>query len=90
MVAGHLTIFVARTRGPFWSVRPGPALLWSTIGTKAIATLIVIYGLGVTPISWQLATFVWIYSLIWEFVIMDQVKIYAYRLIDHTDIQFTR
>ncbi len=90
MVAGHLTIFVARTRGPFWSVRPGSALLWSTIGTKAIATLIVIYGLGVTPISWQLATFVWIYSLIWEFVIMDQVKIYAYRLIDHTDIQFTR
>ena len=90
MVAGHLTIFVARTRGPFWSVRPGSALLWSTIGTKAIATLIVVYGLGVTPITWQLAVFVWIYSLIWEFIIMDQVKIYAYRLIDHTDIQFTR
>jgi hypothetical protein len=23
-VAGHLTIFVTRTRGPFWSTRPAP------------------------------------------------------------------
>mgnify|MGYP001335296274 FL=1 len=90
MVAGHLTIFVARTRGPFWSVRPGSALLWSTIGTKAIATLIVVYGIGVTPIGWPLAILVWIYSLIWEFGIMDPVKIYTYRLIDHTGIQFAR
>lgn len=26
-VAGHLTIFVTRTRGPFWSTRPAPLLL---------------------------------------------------------------
>ena len=26
-VAGHLTIFVTRTRGPFWSTRPAPVLL---------------------------------------------------------------
>jgi H+-transporting ATPase len=25
-IAGHLTIFVTRTRGPFWSIPPSPAL----------------------------------------------------------------
>ncbi len=30
-VAGHLTIFVTRTRGPFWSIRPARILFgrWS-------------------------------------------------------------
>jgi len=26
-VAGHLTIFLTRTRGPFWSIRPARILL---------------------------------------------------------------
>ena len=26
-VAGHMTIFLTRTRGPFWSIRPAPILL---------------------------------------------------------------
>ena len=30
-VAGHLTIFITRTRGPFWSIRPAPILLWSAV-----------------------------------------------------------
>uniref|UniRef100_UPI0026282E21 plasma-membrane proton-efflux P-type ATPase n=1 Tax=Thermococcus sp. TaxID=35749 RepID=UPI0026282E21 len=36
-VAGHLTIFVTRTRGPFWSIMPGKWLLWSAVGTKLLA-----------------------------------------------------
>ncbi|MDE1838234.1 MAG: metal-transporting ATPase, partial [Euryarchaeota archaeon] len=28
-VAGHLTIFVTRTRGPFWSKRPAKVLFWA-------------------------------------------------------------
>jgi H+-transporting ATPase len=35
-VAGHLTIFLTRTRGPFWSIRPAPLLLWSAVGTKML------------------------------------------------------
>ena len=44
-VSGHLTVFVTRTRAPFWS-RPAPApiLLAAVIGTQAIATLIAVYG----------------------------------------------
>jgi H+-transporting ATPase len=30
-IAGHLTIFLARTRGPFWSSKPSGALFWSTV-----------------------------------------------------------
>ncbi|HEY5184620.1 MAG TPA: plasma-membrane proton-efflux P-type ATPase, partial [Actinomycetes bacterium] len=49
-VAGHLTIFLTRTRGPFWSIRPARSLLLAVLGTQAIATLIAVYGLFMTPL----------------------------------------
>ena len=33
-VAGHLTIFLTRTRGPFWSTRPAPILWIAVLGTQ--------------------------------------------------------
>jgi H+-transporting ATPase len=78
-VAGHLTVFVARTRGPFWSVKPAPILLIAVGGTQLIATFIAVYGLFMTPIGWQWAGFVWAYALAW-FVLNDRVKLAAYRL----------
>jgi H+-transporting ATPase len=56
-VAGHLTIFVTRTRGPFWSIRPAPILLGAVLGTQLVATLIAVYGpLGImTAIGWDWA-----------------------------------
>ena len=34
-IAGHLTLFVARARGPFWARPwPAPAMIWSAVGTK--------------------------------------------------------
>ncbi|MDD3216666.1 MAG: plasma-membrane proton-efflux P-type ATPase [Methanoculleus sp.] len=89
-VAGHLTVFVARTRGPFWSVRPAPVLLGAVIVTQTVATLITVYGVFIEPIGWPLAAFVWVYALIWALVITDPVKVYAYRLIDHAGIRFAR
>ena len=35
-VAGHLTIFLTRTRGPFWSIRPARILLIAVLGTQTI------------------------------------------------------
>ncbi len=53
-VAGHLTIFLTRTRGPFWSIRP-PRILWiAVLGTQIVATLIAVYGLFMTPLGWKL------------------------------------
>jgi H+-transporting ATPase len=78
-VAGHLTVFVARTRGPFWSIKPAPILLMAVLGTQLVATLIAVYGLFMTPLGWQWAGFVWAYALAW-FVINDRVKLAAYKI----------
>lgn len=80
-VAGHLTIFVTRTRGPFWSIRPSGILLTAVFGTQIIATLIAVYGVFMTPLGWSWALMVWAYALAW-FFINDRVKLFAYRVFD--------
>jgi H+-transporting ATPase len=80
-VAGHLTIFLTRTRGPFWSIRPARVLWVAVLGTQAVATLIAVYGLFMTPLGWGWALFVWGYALAW-FVLNDRVKLLAYRILD--------
>ncbi|MBU2548892.1 MAG: plasma-membrane proton-efflux P-type ATPase [Proteobacteria bacterium] len=80
-VAGHMTIFVTRTRGPFWSIRPGWLLLWSAIGTKVLATLAAVYGVLMVPIGWKWTLFVWGYALAW-FVVNDMIKLGTYRVLD--------
>ena len=64
-VAGHLTIFLTRTRGPFWSIRPARILLLAVLGTEVLATLIAVYGIFMTPLGWGWALFVWGYALVW-------------------------
>jgi H+-transporting ATPase len=80
-VAGHLTIFLTRTRGPFWSIRPARILLIAVLGTQTIATFIAVYGLFMTPLGWTWAAAVWGYALIW-FLVSDRIKLLAYRLLD--------
>jgi H+-transporting ATPase len=80
-VAGHLTIFLTRTRGPFWSIRPARILWIAVLGTQTVATLIAVYGLFMTPLGWRWAGFVWVYALAW-FLLNDRVKLLAYRIFD--------
>lgn len=80
-VAGHLTIFVTRTRGSFWSSRPSNILLLAVIGTQAVATLISVYGILMHPIGWGWAGFVWGYAGFF-FLVNDQVKKLGYMLFD--------
>jgi H+-transporting ATPase len=80
-VAGHLTIFVTRTRGRFWSSAPAPILLWAVVGTQTLATCIAVFGILMPPLPWRYATLVWGYALVW-FLIEDQVKLWAYRIFD--------
>jgi H+-transporting ATPase len=82
-VAGHLTIFLTRTRGPFWSTRPARILWAAVLGTQVVATLIAVYGLFMTPLGWGWALFVWGYALAW-FLVNDRVKLIAYRVFDPT------
>jgi len=80
-VAGHLTIFLTRTRGPFWSHRPARILWVAVVGTQIVATLIAVYGLFMTPLGWGWAGFVWGYALLW-FLVNDRIKLLAYRIFD--------
>jgi hypothetical protein len=81
-VAGHLTIFQTRTRGPWWSTRPAWILLAAVTGTQAVATLVAVYGAGlVTPLGWKYAGIVWGYAFAC-FLVTDPVKLLAYRVLD--------
>jgi H+-transporting ATPase len=82
-VAGHLTIFQTRTRGPWWSIRPARILMIAVIGTQAVATTICLFGFLVTPLWWGWAALVWGYALSW-FLITDPLKLLAYRYLDAT------
>jgi H+-transporting ATPase len=82
-VAGHLTVFVTRTRRAFWSTRPAPVLLLAVLGTQALATLIAVFGWFMPPIGWGWAAAVWGYALAW-FLVNDRVKLAAYRIFDRT------
>ncbi len=80
-VAGHMTIFLTRTRGPFWSIRPARILLLAVCGTQAIATLMSVYGVFMSPLGWGYALFVWGYAFAW-FLVSDLFKLGAYRILD--------
>jgi H+-transporting ATPase len=80
-VAGHLTIFQTRPRGPWWSIRPAPILFLAIVGTQVLATVICVFGFLVTPLWWGWAAMVWGYALAW-FLVTDPVKLLAYRILD--------
>lgn len=82
-VAGHMSLFVARARG--WMVkRPWPSrpLFWSAVVTKILATLLVVYPMGLmAPISWKDVAIVWAYAIGFS-LITDAAKVLAYRLLE--------
>lgn len=84
-VGGHLTVFAARTRGPFWSIAPARILLGAVLATQALATLIAVYGFFMAPIGWHLAGLVWGYTLV-MFLFQDRVKIAAYRALSRAGV----
>jgi H+-transporting ATPase len=78
-IGGHLTVFAARTRGPFWSIAPAPILLIAVVGTQIAATFIAGFGLFMTQITWKWVGLVWVYCFA-AFLVQDRVKLLAYRL----------
>ncbi|AEG01950.1 plasma-membrane proton-efflux P-type ATPase [Methylomonas methanica] len=83
-IAGHLTLFVARTKHCFLtSPHPAPILLLAIFGTQIVAMLIASQGWFVTPISWQSIGLIWGYCLFWM-GIEDGLKLLVYRHLDHS------
>lgn len=82
-IAGHLTLFVARTRHFFLSrPYPAPILLFAIISTKIFATVIAGIGWLIVPISWEYIGWIWAYCLFWVFI-EDILKLGVYRHLEH-------
>jgi H+-transporting ATPase len=81
-VAGHLLMFMARTKGHFWSIKPAKPLFIAIVTTQIIATLITVYGILLPAMGWNLAFFVWGYCLA-GFIIIDFIKVGFYKLINY-------
>ncbi len=84
-VAGSLTIFLTRTRGPFWSIKPKRILLFAVLGAEAVATILAGFGIMMTPLGWWLVAFVWGYALLW-FLITDRIKLLGYLILDRKPV----
>jgi H+-transporting ATPase len=80
-VAGSLTIFLARTRGPFWSIQPKRVLVLAVLGAETIATVFAGFGIFMTPLGWGWVAIVWGYAIAW-FLLTDRVKLLGYRILD--------
>ena len=87
-VAGSLTIFLTRTRGPFWSIPPRRVLLVAVLGAEAVATFLAGFGIFMTALGWKWVAFTWGYALIW-FLVTDRVKLLGYRFLDPAKNQTT-
>ncbi|MCV0369726.1 plasma-membrane proton-efflux P-type ATPase [Filomicrobium sp.] len=83
LVAGHMTIYLTRNKGPIWE-RPWPS--WKLVvpceTTQIVGTLAVVYGWFMAPTGWPLALMVWGYALVF-FLLGSLIKISVYRLLDH-------
>ena len=82
-VAGHMTLFVARSKGFFLKKPyPAPIMIWSAVGTKLLGTILAAYGFGlITPITWPEIALIWGYSISWAFL-TDLAKLRVYRHFD--------
>lgn len=81
IVAGHSTLYVTRVGGWFWQRPwPSPLLFGATMATEVVGTLIAVYGVFVSPISWTHAIWIWVYALGW-FVVNDMIKMGTTRLL---------
>jgi H+-transporting ATPase len=88
-VAGDLTVFVARTKKSFWTIKPAKQLLLAAMSSQITAILITVYGILFTALGWELAILVWGYSFA-AFFITDFIKTRFYKLLDHDGMIFRR
>ncbi|GBD87342.1 calcium-transporting ATPase 1 [bacterium BMS3Abin03] len=88
-VAGHMTLFVVRTKRPFLS-KPYPAkiLLLAILGTQVLAAAIVGFGIFVPSIPWSYVGLIWGYCIIWAFI-EDWTKLQVYKHLNLTGKRHT-
>jgi H+-transporting ATPase len=82
VIAGHLLLFSTRSEGFFFQP-PWPEwkFFCAIMGTQVFAAFMAANGWLVTPISWRLIGYIWLFNLAWLFVI-DLVKVALYHYYD--------
>jgi H+-transporting ATPase len=84
-MAGHQTLFIARTKHAFFSKPyPSPILFTAIVCTQAFAALIVGLGIFITPIPWSYVGYLWAYTLVWMFI-ADGIKNALYDFLGKTE-----
>jgi H+-transporting ATPase len=85
LVAGHMTIFLTRTRSAFWD-KPFPSLsLFIPLElTQIVGTLLAVYGFLITPVGWVNVGIAWGYSFLEEFIFLNVIKIITYHVQNKT------
>ena len=84
-IAGTLTLYMARTKGHFWNIRPAKQLFIAITSAQIIATFITVYGILLPPMGWYLAGIIWAEALI-AFFIIDSIKVRFYQLLNREGI----
>jgi H+-transporting ATPase len=82
-VAGHSTIYLTRTgKHHFWN-KPFPSLKFflPAFSSRAIGTLVAVYGIFMLPIGWKYAFYMWSYALVW-WIFNDMIKVFTYKILD--------
>jgi len=94
LIAGNFTIFISRTVKSFWKIAPGSGLLWASVISKVVISLLCLNiffdgAWGLLPgIQWQFVIFVWIFAFVERMLISDQIKVQAYKLFDFKGMKF--
>ncbi|GAB4231654.1 MAG: plasma-membrane proton-efflux P-type ATPase [Chlamydiales bacterium] len=85
ILAGHFTLFVARTKDFFFQ-KPYPSaiLLSAILGTQVLAILFAAFGILITPIPWSYIAIIWFYCFFWIFI-EDFAKVLLYRFKHYTE-----
>jgi H+-transporting ATPase len=83
-VAGHMTLYLARTGEEHFWIRPLPSywLFLATELTQVVGTVLAVYGILMQPLGWVLAGFVWGYAFMF-FLINDSVKVNMVKILNH-------
>ena len=79
-VGGHFVLLAARTKGPFWSVRPAPQLLWAIVLTQMTATALVTFGILLPQLPLVYVGFIWAESVI-ALLVTDFLKVRLYNVL---------
>jgi len=78
-----LTVFAARTRGPFFIRKPATLLLAAACFAMGLSSILArTWPFGeLEPLTWKEVGFVWIYCLVW-FLAQDFMKVILYAILD--------